>query len=213
MFDPEGHIVLTPKQLFALIEESPKRVINDVLTRATPVAFDEYQKYCDFLDVISKRLHVPPMNLFVRGSCQMGFSIAPRPEKVWIEIQEGSDIDLAVVDVDYFNRVNGEVVRWEQENRDYLKYKKFAAWNARRLQNRRFRCVNDKNIPEVVCVWHEDCMQEIDSTPYCGIKRKISAFIFRDWWALRKRYEYDLRQLRKMVADGGLIEPPDAALP
>jgi hypothetical protein len=44
---------------------------------------------------------------------------------------------------------------------------------------------------------------------YCGVPRKLSAFVFRDWWSVRQRYEYDLRELCKFVRKGELTPPED----
>ena len=38
-----------------------------------------------------------PCNLAIRGSAHLGFSIAPRPEKVWVALGPGSDLDVALV--------------------------------------------------------------------------------------------------------------------
>jgi hypothetical protein len=50
-------------------------------------------------------------------------------------------------------------------------------------------------------------MQRIAAMQHCGNLRGLSAFVFRDWWAARARYEYDLDQLRKGVHAGRLSSP------
>ena len=42
-------------------------------------------------------------------------------------------------------------------------------------------------------------MSDIESMQHCGRRRKLSAFIYRDWWALRARFHFDLRVLCKGV--------------
>src|SRR6516165_12189716 len=98
-FDDQGHLLLTPKELHQQAVARPQRLINDFLLAGTPSAFADYARYCDFLDAIAERTGVHTRNLFVRGSCQIGFSIAPQ-RKVWTAMSDQSDLDLAIVDAD-----------------------------------------------------------------------------------------------------------------
>lgn len=47
---------------------------------------------------------------------------------------------------------------------------------------------------------------------HCGRHRDLNAFIFRDWWTLRSRFEFDLKELCKGVPDR-FGPPPDKPLP
>jgi hypothetical protein len=212
MFDPQGHLRLTPKQLFEAARTRPIRLVNDVLTAGTPAAFAEYERYCAFLDAVSKRLGVHPRNIFVRGSCHIGYSIAPKP-KVWTAMSPGSDIDLAIVDAPYFHRVDDEVQQWEGTNRaDTFQGEAFKAFVERR-RDRQFNCCRDYRLPPAVCVHHQDTMSEIPVATFCEVARPLSAFIFKDWWSVRRRYEYDLRQLCSRVDQGQISPPGDEPTP
>jgi hypothetical protein len=82
-FHEQGHLVWTPKELYQMVLETPFRLVNDYLMGgSTPKAFDEYTHYCDFLHAVAERTGIHPRNLSLRGSCQIGFSIAPRADKV-----------------------------------------------------------------------------------------------------------------------------------
>src|SRR5438552_17434540 len=80
-FDEQGHVVWTPKELYQMVVEGPLRLVNDYLMGgSTPKALDEYAQYRDFVHAVAERTGVHPRNLYLRGSCQIGFSIAPRAD-------------------------------------------------------------------------------------------------------------------------------------
>lgn len=204
----EGHFNITPEELFERAKSAPTRLINDVLIRGTPLAFTTYQKYCDFLAVAGGVLRVHPASLFVRGSCKIGFSISPRVEKVWGAMSSASDIDLAIVDSDFYYDLDRELQRWERDNNAQefrgADYDGFVD----RQRDRRFYCCREYSIPKVVCVSFRDAIQSIKTEDFCDCERTLSAFVYRDWWSLRRRYEYDLDQLCQRVTTGRLPEPP-----
>jgi hypothetical protein len=47
---------------------------------------------------------------------------------------------------------------------------------------------------------------------HCGRPRELNAFIYRDWWALRSRFEFELKELCKGIPDR-FGPPPDKPLP
>lgn len=210
--DSQGHIRLTPRELYERALDDPVRLINDVLLVGTPVAFARYSKYCDFLHAVSERTGVHPRNLLLRGSCHLGFSIAPRP-KVWTAMSEQSDLDLAIVDADYFHRIDQEVQRWEANNKPEGLQGDALRFYLERQQYRHFNCCSDRTLPRVVCVHHKDAMKAITRLHHCGLERKLTAFIFRDWWAVRARFEHDLEQLCRGVEARRLTAPGDEPLP
>ena len=81
-FDSQGHVQWTPRTLYDLAKTAPLRLVNRFLMNGTPAAFPDYGRYCDFQEAVAERTGVHPRNLYLRGSCHIGFSIAPQP-KVW----------------------------------------------------------------------------------------------------------------------------------
>ena len=117
-FDKHGHVTWTPKALYDLAKSAPQQLVNRYLMTATPWAFPGYGRYCDFLEAVAERTGVHPRNLYLRGSCQVGFSIAPKPT-AWTAMRNGpnrSDLDLAIVDEAYFTRFEREIRWWEDRN-------------------------------------------------------------------------------------------------
>lgn len=207
-FDSEGHLQITPEQLFRFACNDPRRLIDHYLTHGTPVVFPTYDAYCDFLREISNRLEVHPKNLVLRGSSKLGFSIAPKADKVWNEVGEKSDLDLAIFDARYYERIDHEVIRWEERNRaDKVKGRASKGFPARQ-DDRFFNCCRIKDLPEHLFLHHFDAMRDVALMEHCGRRREMNAFIFRDWWALRARFEFDLRELREGVPKK-LPAPPE----
>jgi len=210
-FDEQGHIEWTPKELYQMVLDNPLRLVNGYLMAGTPRAFAEYVHYCDFIQAVAERTGVHPRNLYLRGSCHIGFSIAPR-DKVWTAMSDDSDLDLVIVDRPYFERFDEEVRRWEARNpAEFLQGKASAAYFDRQ-RDRQFNCCRDEGLPSVVCVHHRDVMTAVAELRHCGRHRRLNAFVYPDWHSARRRYEYDLRRLREGIEAGRLTPPGDAPL-
>ena len=108
--------------------------------------FPTYDAYYQFLREISCRLDVHPRNLILRGSSKLGFSIAPVVGKVWVEVREDSDLDLAIVDMAYYERIDQEVIRWEERNRAHRMEGPASEGFAGRQQDRSFNCCRIKDL-------------------------------------------------------------------
>jgi hypothetical protein len=211
--DEKGYLVSTPPELFDIARRDPVRLLGRYLMAGTPCAFPDYDRYCDFLEAVAERTGIHRKNLYVRGSCHIGYSIAPDKDKVWLEVASKSDLDLVIVDTDYFRRCEEELVRWESRNPVRDPRGPGAAASARRAQDRQFNCVRDMALPAVVCVHHRRTMQAVAELEHCGCKRKVSAFIYPDWHSATQRYEYDLRLLCEGVEKRWFPQPPDVPLP
>ena len=213
-FDEQGHIVWTPMELYQMVLENPLRLVNDYLMGgSTPQAFDTYAQYCDFVHSVAERTGVHPRNLYLRGSCQIGYSIAPRADKIWTAMSDDSDLDLVIVDRPYFERFEEEIRRWEERNPVRALQGRESVAFLERQRDRQFYCCRDKGLPSVVCVHHRDVMSAVADLSHCGQRRDVSAFIYPDWLSARKRYENDLRHLRKGIGSGELTPPEDIPSP
>jgi hypothetical protein len=208
-FDPEGHLHITPEQLFRMASDDPRRLIDHYLVQGTPDVFPTYDGYYDFLREISNRFEVHPKNLILRGSCKLGYSIAPRINKLWVEVGENSDLDLATVDAAYYERIDQEVIRWEERNRAHRLEGRAAENFGSRQQDRYFNCCRIKDLPTHLFPHHFDSMRDIALMRHCGRLRALNAFLYRDWWALRARFDFDLREVVEKVTKKKLPTPPE----
>ena len=209
-FDHEGHILCSPRELYKMARENRLRLVNDYLMGgSTPKAFGEYAQYCNFVHAVAERTGVHPRNLYLRGSCHIGFSIAPVAGKVWRAMLDTSDLDLVIVDRAYFERFEEEIRRWEERNPVHALQGKNARAFAERQRDRQFYCCRDKGLPSVVCVHHRDVMSAVSELSHCGRRREVSAFIYPDWLSARRRYEYDLKILCEGIESGELSPPED----
>ena len=210
--DEHGHWIWTPKELYALARRNPVRLINGHLMAGTPWAFPTYVGYCDFLDAVAERVGVHPRNLYLRGSCHIGFSIAPK-QTAWAAMRgdpDPSDLDLVIVDEGYFHRFEREVRWWEERNPGEVLQGRAATAFRTRQQDRQFNCCRDEALPPAICVHHRDTMRRVADLCHCGFRRTLSAFVYPDWLSARRRYEYDIRELVDGVENGRLPPPGDA---
>jgi hypothetical protein len=216
MFTGEGHIDIAAKDLLAAARTDLRTAVNDYLLAGTPRVFATYANYCNFLRELGIRLQVHPRSIVVRGSTLLGFSTSPKRAKVWQSMRDGSDgskpsdIDLAIVDFDYYERIDDAVRRWDErqgvpslsgdERNRYL----------RRTTLRRYYCCDDEALPRGTCEPHLDAVRRFDARPYCvrGVPHPVGGWVFRDWWSLRLKAEQDIRELVDKVGRDELPEPP-----
>jgi hypothetical protein len=136
----------------------------------------------------------------MRGSSKVGFSIAPRPEKAWGECHEGSDIDLAIVDPDYYHTIDRETRHQERQpdvKAAIVQSPDLSRQWKRRQSERQYYYYRDYNLPDGLQCKRliATCSLEAPIEDACGIKRPVNIFVFRDWLSLVARYEFDLQQL------------------
>ena len=82
-----------------------------------------------------------------------------------------------------------------------------------RQQDRFYNCCRVDDLPAHLRTHHKDAMGDVAAMGHSGCVRSLKAFVFRDWWAVRARYEFDLGELHSGVKAGDLIEPGERALP
>lgn len=215
MFDPEGHILLTQAQFLGEIRANLHQAVKELALSGTPCAFDTFRNYRTFVEAVGDRLGVHPRTIVVRGSAHFGFSTTPQPHRIWqpfrynaVAPDPPSDIDLAVVDFGYFRRMDEEVQAWEAGQRRPKVNQPGAKYWLRREQLRRFGvCADDDAMPPNTCVPHVNAMTALSAIPFCRTPRKITAYVYRDWWCLHNKCAFDLGQVRDFVASGALRTP------
>lgn len=116
-FDAEGHVVVTPHEWQERLQDTAK-LTRDVWLVGTPWAFPTFARFREFVVFLADRLGVHPNNIAIRGSTKVGFSISPKPDKIWMAIRPDSDLDLAIVDPDYFHFFDREIRAYERRLSD-----------------------------------------------------------------------------------------------
>ena len=206
-FDDEGHICVTPREVQALAIADPQRLIQEVLIPGTPWAFPTHALYLRFLQYFADTLNVHPRNILLRGSTKVEFSIAPTPKKVWRTFTGASDLDLAIVDQGYFDRIEEEVRIWERkaDNRARMIIDQRAkrAYEKRTQHGGRYKCLRYFDLPLMQTVQqHNDCLVGAPVLACSGRERQLTAFVFRDWWGIADRYLADIEELARKMAIG-----------
>ena len=211
-FDTEGHVVISPREWQEKLQDAAV-LTRDVWLVGTPWAFPTFGGYREFTAFLSDRLGVHANNVAVRGSTKVGFSIAPRPDKVWMSMGPGSDLDLAIVDPDYYHFFDREIRAYERRLGGQLfrgpEYKK--SWDRR--DKRKFYVYRYMDMPDIGCVRdHKGHLAEAPLEQCCGI-RPLTAFIYRDWWSVQSRCEFDLWDLQNALNRKGLPAGGDSPRP
>jgi hypothetical protein len=188
--------------------DDPDGLINHWLLPGTPMGFATSDLYARFVDYLTEKTGIHPHHFLFRGSTKIGFSISPNREviKVWRRFGQGSDLDLAITDPYFFATVDEQVRQWDRrpENREQV-YRFRTSAEFRRYQNRiyqkgRHDCCRFFDMPpNLPCLAQLDevllnaPMAECCVHPFVQFK----AFIFRDRWAVHRRYHTDLDDLRR----------------
>jgi len=197
--DGEGHIHVTPREVCDGLDE-PNRLINDVLSPGTPLAFPTYRSYCDFLNAFANLFGIHPRSVVVRGSTKIGFSVSPDPGSVWVAMHSESDLDVAIVDSDYYDR---EIRMWERDAANKAFEGPGLRKSIARRQQRAFYICRYSDLPKISCVVeHNARLKSLPVDACCGFEMQADTFVFRDWWSLYSRWEFDLRELRWAIAHG-----------
>ena len=211
-FDGEGHIAVSPQEIERAVRSGElRKLVDHTLLPGTPVAFVTYAEFCSFVAVVADGLSVHPSSIVFRGSTKIGFSIAPKPEKLWHRPRPDSDIDLVIVDPDYYHLLDAEVRRWERKTGPRFRGKDYRR-SFKLREGRGFYCYRYMDVPNIALVQqYEQVVATASGAPPDGCGRPVRAFFFRDFWALQTRYEYDLRELARGLANGSL--QPGGAMP
>jgi len=207
-FDEHGHVLVAPNEVQDLAFSDPDTLIDHWLLPGTPMAFATYEHYVRFLDYLSANTGIHPHHFLFRGSTKIGFSISPNREhrKTWREFGPLSDLDLAITDPHFFATVDEQVRRYDRQpanRKQCLRWRtgfEFEQYKRRIDQKGRHDCYRFFDLPRgLACL--VDLENVLKSAPIedCCIHPFIEfkAFIFRDRWAVHRRYHTDLDDLRR----------------
>jgi hypothetical protein len=224
-YDQEGHILISPVELSALAFDNPDALINHWLLPGTPMAFATSAQHARFVDYLSDYTGIHPHQFLFRGSTKIGFSISPDREnrKTWRRFGPSSDLDLAIVDPHFYETLDEQVRRWDRlpENRSQVyRYRtgaEFRQYQDRIYQKGRHDCYRFFDVPRgIECL--AGLQRILDGAPIAGCCVHdfvdLRAFVFRDRWAVHRRYHTDLDDLRRGLTarDNRLLPAPEAPL-
>src|SRR5258707_13880724 len=82
----EGYVVVTPREWQERLQDTAT-LTRDVWLVGTPWAFPTHANFREFVAFLADRLGVHANNVAVRGSTKGGFSISPKPDKVWMAMR------------------------------------------------------------------------------------------------------------------------------
>jgi len=224
-YDQEGHVLISPVELCTMAFNNPDTLINHWLLPGTPMAFATSARYTRFVDYLTDKTGIHPHQFLFRGSTKIGFSISPNRErrKTWQRYGPSSDLDLAIVDPHFYETLDEQVRRWDRlpENRTQVyRYRtgaEFDQYQDRIYQKGRHDCYRFFDVPRgIECLAGLQKILENAPIAECCVHHFVDlrAFIFRDRWAIHRRYHTDLDDLRRGLTakDNALPPAPDAPL-
>lgn len=225
-FDEHGHIIISPQEVQQRAFDDPDGLINHALLPGIPLAFPTYDQYVRFVDYLSERTGIHPHHFLFRGSTKIGFSISPNRElkKTWKRFGPGSDLDLAITDPHFYAMVDEEVRRHDRlpENRlrvyRYRSGAEFKQYHDRIHQKGRHDCYRFFDLPpRLPCLTRLQDVLRSAPIKNCCVHHflRLEAFIFRDRWAVHRRYHTDLDELRHglTAANDQLVTAPEEPFP
>jgi hypothetical protein len=212
MFDAQGHLTITQRDFYDRARSDVRAAAFELLLTGTPAIFGTYSDYCGFVQELARLLGVHPRSVVIRGSGHLGFSVNPKLEKAWRPLRNGgieglSDIDAAVVDGEYFSEIDSRLRAWELKQGPPDPSNPDARRWVARGTTRQFNYYADFHLPGELFSQHFRKLARLRRSNYSGKKRKVSVFVFKDWWSLRSRCEYDLRQLLAAFPQGPVVTP------
>ena len=205
-FDMEGHVLVAPDWLGENLQD-PKRIVFSALLRGTPHAFPTLEQYRLFVQLLCSELYIHEANIVIRGSGHLGFSFSPKRYPSLFRRKPSpknkrSDLDIAIVDPSFFERIDSEIRHWELLD-EYLETVDIRE----NLKNLRL-CRHDRmhNVYKSwrfpltpTCKLLQERLSHIDTTLYCGDPHTLTAWVFRDWASITNRWLYDLKDLEKAL--------------
>jgi hypothetical protein len=115
-----------------------------------------------------------------------------------------SDLDLAIVDPDYYHFFDREFGIYERRLGSKLLHGPEHRRLIARRKSRKFYVYRYMDMPDIGCVRdHKAHLAEAPVEQCCGCIRPLTAFIYRDWWSVHGRCEFDLRDLRRALTAPG----------
>jgi hypothetical protein len=228
-FDEHGHILISPRELQGWASSDPDWLINHVLLPGTPMGFPTYRQYAKFIDYLAAETGIHPHHFLFRGSTKIGYSISPNRKKkekvkVWRRFGPGSDLDLAITDPHFYATVDEDVRRWDRLPENLEQVFRFGTgreldkYRDRVDQKGRHDCYRFFDLPpRLACLTKLDMVMKGAPIEECCVHPFVSfkAFIFRDRWAIHRRYQTDLDDLRRGLTAKSrpLRQAPDEPFP
>lgn len=208
-FNLEGHADFSPLEIERRIGQARSLLINSVLIAAVPRIFVKRQDYERFAEYLSDELRVHPRNFSLRGSSLLGFSF--HPKHLWRQCSDDSDVDLAIVDADYYHMIDREIRHLETRPLGDIEAVRAGDSEEKRLgrrTDRKFYCYRYFNLPDLPAVASQKQVLKNVPSHLLDRRRSVDAFVFRDWWSVYSRWDSDLRGIQDGIVQRRMPHAP-----
>lgn len=173
-----------------------ERAVEKFIIIGAPYIFEnDDERYLDLKNDIASFLDVDTANIYMVGSAQFGFSISPR--KLYKPFDDESDIDIAVISAEAFDRkwkelfnrnYNNKISRTEAEAKDYNTFLQyfFRGWLR-----------PDKFPTEIKDEWFS-YFEDL----YSKYGYKIRVGLYRDYDFFKNYHISNIAKIREELVDG-----------
>ncbi len=168
----------------------PNQVIRKHITTGSPVFLTE-DLYFKLRSLIADQFDVHPSEVVLVGSCRMGFSILQR--KRYREAKPDSDLDVAIVSAERFDRYWDAVFGYAASNMAWRESKEYSKFVGMLFEG----WIDPRGLPTVArfkqaASWSRFFDTLMQSREFG--RRRISARLYRTWSRLEAYQEIAVRQ-------------------
>ena len=205
----------TPEEFIALLKTEPlSKLVDEYVFSAEPYAFQERpQAHLDMKKHLSNSLSVQAEDITVVGSAKMGFSLSP--DTRFRPFSSSSDIDIAVISAELFDRIWSIILDWHNPRRtghlqEYdlewmLRSRRRIYWGTLRPDELRYSGVSFpeklKPLRDLTTRWF-NAFRELSKLSVFD-SREASGFLYRSWWHASLYHTYGLIQIRSQIPRPG----------
>ena len=178
---------------------SDLEIVQRYITHGHPFVFEgDEDKYFRLKQTVAQKFGLNPQDVIMVGSGKLGFSISPL--KRWQPSHDESDIDVAIISSDIFDRFWKELYdfnikltdRTVEQEKQYYRFLDYFFKGWLRPDVFPFSYVGQKE-------WL-DFFKSISYGEF-GDHRKISGAVFRDWGFYEAYHTSNIREIR----NGGVV--------
>lgn len=203
----------TVDEFIGLLEtESLPSIVETYVFKAEPFAFQENpEAYEQMKANLVERLSVRPENITIVGSAKLGFSLSP--DTRFRRFSASSDIDVAVVSKELFDRMWSIILEWHNPRRSehlpvaerdwVVNSRRRIYWGTLRPRELKYSGVafpeKLRPLRDLTTAWF-NAFKELSRLAVFD-ERETSGYLYRTWWHANLYHTAGLIQIRSQVRE------------
>ena len=186
---------MTAKELSDLAKKGKVEEILAQMFSGEPFAFSERPgEYPKFRQQIATALKSEPANIVVVGSGRFGFSLAPH--KFGRPFHDRSDIDVIIVDPNFFDTAWLELIRYDVKSLTF-DYDVQQSLREHRSNHVFWGYLEPYNLKTALSMYRKNWFPMIAALGFfrAAAGRSVKARVYRTWEHAKNYHRYGIRQL------------------